>query len=193
MPPLFVATPWISLRYLVLAQRQAILVAIGWFIATNCVVLRLKFCWLRQVGDITTHILLLQLRWNYCHAIRNGCNSCPCCNDYNTLLLVLSCVAMVIQRQNQNRCEWNHWYCNKNRWCCKWVLDIATLTWIIVTRLRYSNEHQNCCYIEGPIATIFHYCNIKYSLHSLLIVIFPKLKYLQIIVIFAIDKDHNNK
>ena len=96
MPPLYLATPWISLRYLVLAQRQAILVAIGWFIATNCVVLRLKFCWLRQVGDITTHILLLQLRWNYCHAIRNGCNSCPCCNDYNTLLLVLSCVAMVL-------------------------------------------------------------------------------------------------
>ena len=52
MRPVFIATPRILLRYIGLAQRQAILVALGSLVATKILVLQSKFVSLQQGGVV---------------------------------------------------------------------------------------------------------------------------------------------
>lgn len=107
----------------------------------------------RNVAIYTTHVAISQIYHNkyICFVIRatwlwrfyNGCKSCPCHNEYKSLLLVTSCVAKesmlfelkTVVSQNESLV-----YSNTKRYFCKAVLGIAT-TWIIATSLRYSNKY----------------------------------------------------
>ena len=89
----FIAIPWISLRYVVLSQLHEILVAKGWHVATKIIVLKLNFWSLQQGGVFTTKKICVACRVSYCIAVWIGCYCWRCHNKIkkNVAITILYC------------------------------------------------------------------------------------------------------